>query len=370
MSTSSEPLAADPAVIATRLRPATPPARPLKVFMWSASEIDGTWTYRIKMPGDELNRLGHEVRMGTRLGEWARDEADIIVGQRVCMPGPSVLWQTICQHRRETGRGGMVYEVDDDLFNIDPKVNPMAPLFLRPDIRKNMIDNLKAADAVTVSTEPLARLIRTLRGRVRRDGGVHVLPNALREEVLTTAPARRDGPVILGWQGSATHAADWTVCRDAVADVLNADPFVHLRFLGVAHTEGLPLHRGQVEGLPWTTDIAAHYRRVAKFSLSLAPLEDTIFNRSKSGLRVQESLALGVPVVASNVEAYRPWVEPGRTGLLCEPNRDDWAAALRLLVASPTVRAEMGAAGREAARAWTIERTAPRWLDVYRSLLP
>lgn len=358
----------DAATLAQHLRPAAFPARPLKIFYWSASEVDGTWTYRVKMPGEELRRLGHDIQMGTRIGAWARDEADIIVGQRVCLPAPSTLWQLICEGRRRSGRGGTVYEVDDDLFNIDAATNPLARQFLQPAVRRNMIANIRAAHACTVSTETLAGVLRNIRGRV---GGVHVVPNAIRAEVLTTPVRPHSGPVILGWQGSSTHAEDWLECRPAVAQVLESDASVHVRFLGVAHPEGLDvaIRRGQADALPWTADIAQHYKRVARFSVSLAPLKDTIFNRSKSGLRVQESLALGVPVVASDVVAYRPWVVPGVTGFLAA-DANDWLTALARLSSDPQLRADMGAAGRAAAHTWTIEATAPRWLDVYRSLLP
>src|ERR1044071_7967227 len=114
---------------AARLRPAAPPERPLKVFYWAASMVDGTWLYRVKMPMDELNRLGHEAQANTQNGAWARDEADVIVGQRVCQERPASLWTEMAAHRAKTGAGpALVYEVDDDLFNVGPD-NPLGTFY-------------------------------------------------------------------------------------------------------------------------------------------------------------------------------------------------------------------------------------------------
>jgi glycosyltransferase involved in cell wall biosynthesis len=342
------------------------PERPLTVFYWAASEVDGTAMYRIHMPRDELNRLGHTARANTRMDAWARDEADIIVGQRICQEKPSVLWLEMAVHRAKTGTGpALVYEVDDDLFNVGPD-NPLGAIYQDRRVRRIMFACIRAADAVTVSTEPLAALLR------RHNPNVHVIPNAIRSEVLDVpAPARRgraDGITRFGWQGSSTHKDDWLEVKGPLADVMRADPNIRMRFLGTAHPDGLPLDRGRVDFRDWTTDLSEHYRRISRFDVTLAPLRDTVFNASKSGLRVQESLALGVPVIASDVVAYRPWVQHGVTGYLVS-TPDEWAEAMRLLAALPDLRAKMGAAGREAARAWTIEATAHKWITAYRSLL-
>lgn len=351
--------------LANRLRPAAPPVRPLKVFYWAASEVDGTFIYRINMPGNELHRLGHETQASTRIGAWARDEADVIVGQRICQEKPATLWQEMAHERRRTGQGpALVYEVDDDLFNIDP-TNPLAQTYNDLRVRRIMTACIRAADAVTASTEPLAAVLR------QYNPNVHVIPNAIRAEVLDVpTPPRRgraDGITRYGWQGSSTHVADWLEVRDSLAAVMRSDPNTRMRFLGTAHPDGLPLDRGRVDFRDWTTDITEHYRRISRFDVTLAPLKDTVFNASKSGLRVQESLALGVPVVASDVVAYRPWVTHGVTGYLVR-SPQEWREALMALT-DPALRLEMGNAGRAAATAWTIEQNIGRWIDVYRSLL-
>lgn len=339
--------------------------RPLKVFYWAASLVDGTWIYRTKMPMDELNRLGHDARADTRLGAWARDDADIVVGQRICQQNPATLWLELARHRKLTGEGPrLVYEVDDDLFSIGPD-NPLGEMYKDRRVQRIMAACIRAADAVTVSTEPLARLLR------QHNRNVHVVPNAIRAEVLDVPfPPRRgrdDGVTRFGWQGSSTHAADWLEVRDTLAEVMREDPSIRMRFLGTAYPQGLPLDRGRVDFRDWTTDIGEHYRRISRFDVALAPLKNTVFNESKSALRFQEAAGLGVPVIASDVPAYRPWVEHGVTGYLVRTPQE-WREAM-LALTDPALRVEIGDAARKAATAWTVERTIHNWINAYRSAL-
>jgi glycosyltransferase involved in cell wall biosynthesis len=78
-------------------------------------------------------------------------------------------------------------------------------------------------------------------------------------------------------------------------------------------------------------------------------------------------LALGVPVIASDVPAYRGWVEQGVTGYLVR-TPEGWRESMRLLT-DPALRLAMGEAGRKAAGAWTVENTIGKWITAYRSLL-
>ena len=351
----------DVAALTQRLRPDMPPERPLKVFYWPADVHSGCFMYRVDMPRRELLRLGHEVQASQTLGAWPREEADVIVGQRLCVTGPVSQWLILAQQKR---RPALVYEVDDDLFNIDPDLNPAGAVFRQSNMRKNMIDALWAADLVTVSTEPLADLLR------RYNPNVVVLPNCVDASVLTLpAPLRRgkdDDRVIYGWQGSPTHADDWETARPAVGDLLLAEERAHLKMLGTQYFDGLPLvDRGRLTFMPWTPDLDTHYKRVSRFDVALGPLAPTLFNRSKSALRAIECAALGVPIVVSDVPAYRGWVEQGVTGFLAR-NRQEWLGAM-LTLRDPAARLEMGAAARERAAAWTIQANPSKWIEAYRA---
>jgi glycogen synthase len=87
------------------------------------------------------------------------------------------------------------------------------------------------------------------------------------------------------------------------------------------------------------------------------------------GITNLEAMACGVPVVGSRVGGIPEIVLQDQTGLLVEPHDDPlaWAAAINQLVADPSRRASMGAAGRQRAiEHFSWAAVAERTVAVYR----
>jgi hypothetical protein len=110
------------------------------------------------------------------------------LGQRVCQPGATIRWRQLARE----GRCALVYEVDDDLLDVDPSNGPAWKFFGVPEIRANVIRNIEVAYLVTVSTEPLAEVIS------KWNRNVMVLPNCVSASLLdaphTEPPDRKDSP--------------------------------------------------------------------------------------------------------------------------------------------------------------------------------
>jgi len=85
------------------------------------------------------------------------------------------------------------------------------------------------------------------------------------------------------------------------------------------------------------------------------------------GRALIEAMALGVPVVATNVGGPREIIEDGREGYLVAPRQPTaWAQAIARIAQSADAGAGMGRAGRErAVRLFTIDRHVHATLDVY-----
>lgn len=91
--------------------------------------------------------------------------------------------------------------------------------------------------------------------------------------------------------------------------------------------------------------------------------------REAFGRVVVEAMAMAVPVVATEVGGPAEIVRPGVDGLLLPPRSPEvWSGALAPLLESVEQRRRMGAAGREHARAFGVERHAAAILDLYREL--
>jgi len=88
------------------------------------------------------------------------------------------------------------------------------------------------------------------------------------------------------------------------------------------------------------------------------------------GMVLLEAMALGKPVVASNIAGYASVVTHGEDGLLVPPkDEEELAQALLSLMSDKPLRQQMGDRGRVKAQEYGWERIAKRVLDYYARVL-
>jgi glycosyltransferase involved in cell wall biosynthesis len=89
------------------------------------------------------------------------------------------------------------------------------------------------------------------------------------------------------------------------------------------------------------------------------------------GRALIEAMALGVPVLATNVGGPAEIIEHGREGYLVSPDRpEDWAHAIGTIAASATLAEQMGRSGRlRVAQAFTTEHHVAGVLAAYQRAL-
>lgn len=327
------------------------PAGPLPhldVYGWLADRT-GCGHIRVMTPLAALRGHGLVTGWSERLDTGRLPRA--LVGQRVCNPGPTSTWQRLA---RKGQRPQLVFEIDDNLWDIDHRSERAHAFFAQPEIRRNLEANLRVADAVTVTTEPLADIVR------QYNAEVHVIPNYLPAWLLQHERPRREGRVVIGWGGSATHRMDWEQCGQQVRRYLQRAPEqVEFHCMGSDYSREFRLPRERVRVSPWTKTVPDYWRAIDA-DIMLAPLRPHRFNASKSQLRCLEAAMLGIPVVASDYGPYAEFVQHGVTGLLVR-SEHEWGKHLRALVEDQAMREELGANGRRLAANWTIEGNAGQW---------
>ena len=325
----------------------------MRIFGWQADFAGCAW-YRIVLPLGALRQQGTQAEWGNKLLPRHGD-CDVIVAQRTCKPGPTGLFQGMAQLPGK--RPKLVYELDDDLLNLDP-ANPASEFYNDPQVQKNILANVRVADLVTVSTEPLAERMR------KYNPNVAVLPNCIPADLLDWQPGHYNDRITIGWQGSPTHDGDWAAAALPIG-----------RWFNGAKGRRLPLEFHTTGALPRTFPKLFPHRispwvghdtfyHSLDWHIAVAPLANTMFNNSKSDLRPLEAAALGFPVVASDVIAYRGFVEHGETGFLVSKPAE-WGKYLGELASDPDLRGQMSKAARDLASTRTVEGNARRWLEAY-----
>jgi glycosyltransferase involved in cell wall biosynthesis len=81
---------------------------------------------------------------------------------------------------------------------------------------------------------------------------------------------------------------------------------------------------------------------------------------------VLEAMAMGLPVVATDVPGCREAVVAGETGFLVPPrNVDELVGAIQKLVEDPALRRRMGQAGRaRVVQHFAVERIVEQYLEL------
>lgn len=322
------------------------------VFGWQADQ-SACGYYRIQLPLTAVREHGITAGYGMR---YPRDRPPkILIGQRLGRPQSLDL---IKQIKRQGGTT-VVYEIDDDLFNV-PRSNPASGLFSQPEVRKYMAECMRAADYITVSTPEMSRRVLEIAPGIP----IEILPNSLPEVAFGT-PDRSGRPITIGWRGSATHEEDFAECRHGLGQILTRYPGVHFKVVGQNPTKKLPEDRLHVTG--WIRDMPTYYEAL-DFDIGLVPLADNTFNQSKSEIAVLEMAARGIPVIASDVPAYRRFIDHGENGFLVKQNHE-WAKYMRVLLESPELRMEMGENGFKRAHDFKTSVVSLRYRTLFQSML-
>ncbi len=278
---------------------------------------------------------------------------DVMVGQRVSNEGASIRWQQLARQ----GRHHLVFELDDDLFNVDASNEAAHRFFSQLAVRERMQANMAVADCVTVSTEPLAEQMRAF------NANVVVCPNYIPAWLLEhTPPQRQDGVITIGWGGSATHSMDFGEAGPQLRRFLERNPNTEFHAIGTDYTSWMRLPKDRCRFTPWIPGVESFFRAI-DFHIAIAPLRPHVFNQSKSWIKALEAAALGIPIVASDLLPYRDFVEHGKTGFLVKRDHE-WGRYLRDLVNDEAMRLEMGRAARDKAAAYTIEGNYTVWEKV------
>lgn len=192
---------------------------------------------------------------------------------------------------------------------------------------------------------------------------VHVIENALDRHTLEVAAkvcrnhtVHHNGILrIVYGSGTNTHNIDFQEAAPAIVKILEKFPNVRFRLIGT-----LDLHEifsgfeDQVERLP-TCTYEEYLSSLAECDISIAPLENYIFNDSKSNIKYLEASIVKVPSVCSPRAAFSLVIVHGENGFLCE-TADEWETAFTILVTDAAKRAQVS----EAAYTSVMRHYAPK----------
>lgn len=112
------------------------------------------------------------------------------------------------------------------------------------------------------------------------------------------------------------------------------------------------------------------YRRDVPQILKETDIAALVSRREGLPKCIMEAMAMGLPVVASNVRGNRDLVENEHTGFLVElGDMPGLIQALEKLILDRELRADMGAAGRNKIQDYSLEKVLAEMSSIYKRYL-
>ena len=290
---------------------------------------------------------------------------DVLIVQRVAVIGEERA-ELLIDHCRKHGIR-LVYEIDDDLFRL-PAEHPEFQLYAAATRAARLM--ARAADAITVSTEPLRNAMRRYNDRV------FVIPNAIDERLWLRPKVARvreaNDKIRALYMGGISHQPDLALLENSVR-LLKQEFDFQLDVVGVTSEPGpSPWFRC----IPVPDDVSASYRRFAEWlpiagtwDFALAPLHESHFNASKSPIKIYEYASLELPAVASDVCPYREVIKDGENGLLARNTVEDWYDSLRVLCESHTLLTRLRTGASAARTHWTLGANGQQLREAWETVL-
>jgi len=234
-----------------------------------------------------------------------------------------------------------VYDVDDDLFSehltrrtVEMSWNAGKSYDELEAERRERAWALAQCDGVTVSTQRLATIVRTLTERP-----VLVVPNAIDvpwfRRVLSRT-SRQLPPITIGWAGGKRPDRDLSIVAEAWGRIATRYPSVTFVCAGYAPpvlVEAVPDSRLVV--IPWLP-LERYPEAIRELDIACCSVSDEPFNRAKSVIKAYEAAVCGAAVVATPA-LYGSLIVHGVNGYVAE-TVDDWTGALADLIERPSIR--------------------------------
>lgn len=262
---------------------------------------------------------------------------DVLLINRHAVDHPQTVKEIIRKCRGEGIK--IVYDIDDGLLDI-PSYHPEYDRYRS--VFKCVAELAKTADHVLVSTEYLARRMKTM------NRNIHVVPNALDESVLVNTDVsfdQRSGPLRILYMGTATHGSDLDLIIEPIRRICKEFGPEHVIF-EIIGVQDRTSDSDFIQRFVVPSKIAMNYllfmnylmKHQHRWDIGVAPLVDSVFNRCKSHIKYLDYAALGIAGVFSDLDPYNSVIQHGRNGLLVQNTPTAWYEAIKTLVTDPTLR--------------------------------
>ena len=251
--------------------------------------------------------------------------------------------KSIAKFKSLTKRFNVVFEIDDDLFNISSS-HPEYLHYSR--LKSDLIEIIKASKITFCSTNKLKKIVGEYSKKVR------FFPNSIDEKLWLTptevTKAKKDPSVVnIGYIGSYTHGSDLLLIKDAIIDAQDIlkkkyDIQLNIYVIGGMRKDESWFNRVKIPvGKNVYPEFVNWLRNFVDWDFALAPLEQTKLNESKSCIKYLEYTLLNLPGIYSNCGEYSESVAHLENGIIVDNSILNWTNSIIELATNIELRGKL-----------------------------
>lgn len=192
----------------------------------------------------------------------------------------------------------------DDLLLDVPSDNPAHGIYSSPDIKENIVQIIRLATVVTVSTPQLKRCLQLEKHCLNER--IYVIPNALEDRLAKKAVPHKHSSRFC-WRGTNTHQRDVASYAGEIIEFAKKNQHTLFNWVGWNPwfvTDGMKARQAVV--VPGML-ITQYFDFMMKLnpSCQIVPLDNNMFNQCKSNIAWIESCLAGAVSIAPDWEEWR-----------------------------------------------------------------
>ena len=281
---------------------------------------------------------------------------DIIYIHQWTIPFGSVLFDKVLRFLSKK----IVFDLEDFVFldgeDSGLSVNPILKL-LRS--KKRTINLIKFSDYVITSSPSLNDYCKELN---THNQSTFISSSIDIERFQPKNSYNNDKKITIGWTGTQSSKPYLDLLRESLLDLRKERDFELL----IISNFDYQFPEVDLKVIKWNK--ATEVEDLQKIDVGLYPLEQNDWVLGKSGLKALQYMAIGIPVVATDIGTSKDIISHMESGLLVS-TRKDWVVALKTLIDDSLLREKIGKAAREViVNRYSLNTIKEKYFDVLNSL--
>lgn len=244
----------------------------------------------------------------------------------------------------------VIYDIDDLVYQGKPSPSNKIITFLKTGYKVNFL--MEHASHVLVSTDKLMDYTKQF------TQNVSLIPATIDVKKYTHQKTENLDKVVIGWSGSHT-TSNYLHLLDAVLKKLAQRRDVKIMVMG---DKAFKAAGFDVELVEWAAD--KEMQNLQQFDIGLHPVPDEEWVYGKSGGKLVQYMAAGIPIIASAIGPNFKAIKDGYNGFLVSTD-EEWMTKLELLITDTLLRKQMGEnSKRYAIENFSVEANVGKYIAV------